>query len=74
MPRKKSSNLDDEAIARKAYELWAARGFPHGDPEHDWYEAERHLRSQVDGKKGARSIKKTAAKKTKARKTPRATK
>jgi hypothetical protein len=52
MPRKKSPTIDADAIARKAYELWAARGYPHGDPEHDWYEAERHLRGEhTNGKK-----------------------
>jgi hypothetical protein len=66
MPGKK---LDNEAIARKAYELWESRGYPHGDPEHDWYEAERHLKSETNGKKPAKS--KAAAKKPAAKKAPK---
>jgi hypothetical protein len=64
MPRKKPA-IDSEAIARKAYELWEARGYPHGDPEHDWYEAERHLRAEANGKKPAKpkAAKKAPAKK-----------
>jgi hypothetical protein len=66
MPRKKSPTIDADAIARKAYELWAARGYPHGDPEHDWYEAERHLRGEsANGKKPAKA---KAAKKAPAKK------
>ena len=68
MPGKKSSAVDNEAIARKAYELWEARGYPHGDPEHDWYEAERHLRSQTNGDKPAKAAKKLAAGKSSSRK------
>lgn len=67
MPRKKPSEIDRDAVARKAYELWAARGYPHGDPEHDWYEAEKHLRSEGNGKKPAKAkaaVKKAAAKKS----------
>jgi Protein of unknown function (DUF2934) len=30
-------------IAVLAYQLWEERGRPEGDPEHDWYEAERCL-------------------------------
>jgi hypothetical protein len=33
-----------EEIARRAYELWAERGFSHGDPNHDWVRAEQELR------------------------------
>jgi len=68
MPGKKSSAVDNEAIARKAYELWEARGYPHGDPEHDWYEAERHLRAgeSTNGKKAPK--RKAAAKKPTAKK------
>jgi hypothetical protein len=65
MPNKKSTDLDREAIARKAYELWAERGYPNGDPEHDWHEAERHLRGEADGKKPGKSkVKKAPAKKS----------
>jgi hypothetical protein len=35
---------DHEAIARRAYECWQARGCPDGSPEVDWYQAEQDLR------------------------------
>ncbi len=34
---------DHEAIARRAYELYAARGYEDGHDEEDWAEAEREL-------------------------------
>jgi hypothetical protein len=71
MPRKKSSDIETDAIARKAYELWEGRGYPHGDPEHDWYEAERHLKAEADGKKAGKPKRKSAAKKGKAGKSSR---
>ncbi|MCP3104813.1 DUF2934 domain-containing protein [Myxococcus sp. K15C18031901] len=33
-----------EQIARRAYEIFLARGGNHGDPEQDWHQAERELR------------------------------
>ena len=39
-------------VAEKAYELWQARGCPHGSPEEDWYESERLL-SSASPKTGA---------------------
>ncbi|MBI3181571.1 MAG: DUF2934 domain-containing protein [Myxococcales bacterium] len=32
-----------EEIARRAYELWQARGRTHGRQEEDWLQAEREL-------------------------------
>ncbi len=32
-----------KSIAELAYELWVARGRPHGSEEEDWLEAERQL-------------------------------
>ncbi len=32
-------------IAAIAYRLWEERGRPQGDPDRDWYEAERQARS-----------------------------
>ena len=32
-----------EAIAKRAYERWLARGGNHGDDQRDWFEAEREL-------------------------------
>lgn len=37
------SELDQQEIARLAYEFWEARGCPHGSPEEDWLRAERDL-------------------------------
>jgi hypothetical protein len=36
-------NLDVKSIAELAYQLWVARGRPHGSGEVDWLEAERQL-------------------------------
>jgi hypothetical protein len=36
-----------DEIATLAYELWQARGCPHGSPEEDWLRAETELRSRV---------------------------
>ncbi len=32
-----------EMIAMRAYEMWCARGYPHGHDVDDWLEAEREL-------------------------------
>jgi len=32
-----------EEIALRAFALWAARGFPEGSPEVDWFQAEQEL-------------------------------
>jgi hypothetical protein len=32
-----------QSIAERAYQLWQARGRPHGSEEEDWLEAERQL-------------------------------
>lgn len=37
------SILSEEEIARRAYELWQARGCPPGDGTEDWQAAEREL-------------------------------
>jgi hypothetical protein len=34
-------------IAALAYELWQARGRPHGSPEEDWFHAAEELRSRA---------------------------
>ncbi|MCY1016013.1 DUF2934 domain-containing protein [Pyxidicoccus sp. MSG2] len=33
-----------EQISRRAYEIFLARGGTPGNPEHDWFQAERELR------------------------------
>jgi Protein of unknown function (DUF2934) len=42
MPRMSSP----KTIAELAYQLWHARGCPHGSEEEDWLEAERQLAAQ----------------------------
>jgi hypothetical protein len=39
------ANLDHEAIARRAYELFCQRGFEHGHDVQDWLNAEQELAS-----------------------------
>ncbi|WP_082207161.1 DUF2934 domain-containing protein [Corallococcus macrosporus] len=34
----------NEQIARRAYEIFLARGGMHGNSDQDWYQAERELR------------------------------
>lgn len=38
---------DENTIRALAYQLWEARGRRDGDPERDWMEAERRLKSQA---------------------------
>ncbi len=38
------SQVTDEQIARRAYELYLARGCEHGHDAEDWKQAERELR------------------------------
>jgi hypothetical protein len=37
--------ITQEDIARRAYDIYASRGYAPGDPVADWYEAERQLRA-----------------------------
>ena len=39
----------DARVARRAFELWEARGRPAGDPLRDWLEAERQIARERDG-------------------------
>ncbi|GMT99673.1 hypothetical protein KH5H1_37930 [Corallococcus caeni] len=43
-PTSKTAAPTQEQIARRAYEIFQARGGTHGNPEHDWHQAERELR------------------------------
>lgn len=36
-----------EAIAKRAYELWCDKGYPHGTHEQNWLEAEAQLRAET---------------------------
>jgi hypothetical protein len=40
---------DQDAIARRAHELFVERGGEHGHHEEDWLRAEQELRSQAEG-------------------------
>ena len=37
--------ITQDDIARRAYDIYASRGFAPGDPVADWHEAERQLRA-----------------------------
>ena len=37
---------NSKSIADRAYELWLARGQPHGSPDDDWLNAEQELRAE----------------------------
>jgi hypothetical protein len=37
-----------QSIAELAYQLWSARGRPHGSEEEDWLEAERQLAAAAE--------------------------
>lgn len=39
-----------EQIAQLAYSYWEARGYQHGDPDEDWYRAEREILSRPQTK------------------------
>ena len=39
-----------EQIAQLAYSYWEARGYQHGDPDEDWYRAEREVLSRLQAK------------------------
>ncbi|HEX7008661.1 MAG TPA: DUF2934 domain-containing protein [Phycisphaeraceae bacterium] len=42
--------LTHEEIARRAYEIWLAKGKPIGQDEQNWHEAERELRAARQGR------------------------
>jgi hypothetical protein len=46
-----SGNVQQQAIANLAYELWQQRGCPQGSPEEDWNRAEQLL--QATGRQSA---------------------
>jgi hypothetical protein len=47
------SESRDEAIARRAYELYCARGYEDGHDVDDWVNAERELRAEHDATSAA---------------------
>ena len=40
-----SKEITWQAIEQRAYEIYANRGYAAGDPNADWYEAERQLKA-----------------------------
>jgi hypothetical protein len=46
-PQYQEPILTHQHIAERAYELWEARGCPHGSPELDWIQAEEELRDSL---------------------------
>lgn len=40
-----NNNIQQQAIANLAYDLWQQRGCPQGSPEEDWNRAEQMLQS-----------------------------
>lgn len=46
-PASGRASVDRDQIARRAYELYLARGGAHGHAEEDWLSAERELAEQV---------------------------
>jgi len=45
-PRRAEDAADEEAIRRRAYELWEADGRPHGRGDEYWHRAEEELRGK----------------------------
>lgn len=41
------SRVTDDTIAKRAYELWQARGCPQGDGAEDWQLAKRQLLAET---------------------------
>lgn len=39
--------ISDDTIAKRAYELWQARGCPHGDGNDDWQLAKKQLQAEA---------------------------
>jgi hypothetical protein len=44
-PTASAKTITHDDIARRAYEIYAYRGYAPGDPVADWHEAERQLRA-----------------------------
>jgi hypothetical protein len=65
-PRKKTGEIDYQAVSRRAYELWEERGRPNGGHDDDWYRAEQELRTAPKTLNGNGEPKKPATRKPKA--------
>lgn len=62
------SDIKDDDIRKRAYDLWEAAGRPDGSHEHHWHQAREELQNGKAAPKSrikvASSLKKPAAKKT----------
>lgn len=52
LTRTTATDDQEEAISKRAYELWLLRGCPEGSPEEDWYQAESEMRRRGQGAGG----------------------
>jgi hypothetical protein len=43
-PSNAPSTVPHESIAERAYRIWEASGYAHGQDHHHWFQAERELR------------------------------
>lgn len=48
-PRTAAPSISEEAIAKRAYQKFIARGSAHGSAEEDWVAAERELTAETRG-------------------------
>lgn len=44
-PKPMVREITHDMIAKRAYEIYASRGYAAGNPDEDWHEAERQLRA-----------------------------
>lgn len=47
--RADSTSVSDEAISKRAYEKFAARGYAHGGDQEDWAQAKSELIAEAGG-------------------------
>ena len=47
------THVSEDEIARRAYEIWQARGCPPGDGSQDWQAAQRELSASRVGRNGS---------------------
>lgn len=60
MTKATGTRPDIQAIARRAHQIYEARGGQHGDAMNDWLQAERELTSEAVAKPKARAKAKPA--------------
>lgn len=60
--RTKTAMIDADAVARRAYDRYASRGFTDGHDQGDWFAAEAELRAEVEYDRALRPAGKPAPK------------